>query len=201
MWNSLNTRSLRKTVSGCAAVLGLAGVLSFGVAEETLAATIGVAPPSLDFGSVALGTTSDPLNFSVTVSLAPGEVIVGPELPTGFNQFGFNIQQNSGDCISAEGGTCDFSVFFTPDEIGLSQTTVQIFIGIRLSEILEGDVPPGEGEGDLNLFGYVDLSGVGIEATVTPVPLPAALPMFAGGIGLLGLLGWRRKRKVSEAAG
>ena len=32
------------------------------------------------------------------------------------------------------------------------------------------------------------------ELTVTPVPLPAALPLFAGGLGLLGLLGWRRKR-------
>jgi len=29
------------------------------------------------------------------------------------------------------------------------------------------------------------------------VPLPAALPLFAGGLGLLGLLGWRRKRAAS----
>jgi hypothetical protein len=28
-----------------------------------------------------------------------------------------------------------------------------------------------------------------------PVPLPAALPLFATGLGGLGLLGWRRKRK------
>ena len=28
-----------------------------------------------------------------------------------------------------------------------------------------------------------------------PVPLPAALPLFAGGLGVMGLLGWRRKRK------
>jgi len=26
-------------------------------------------------------------------------------------------------------------------------------------------------------------------------PLPAALPLFATGLGVLGLLGWRRKRK------
>jgi hypothetical protein len=26
-------------------------------------------------------------------------------------------------------------------------------------------------------------------------PLPAALPLFASGLGALGLLGWRRKRK------
>ena len=28
-------------------------------------------------------------------------------------------------------------------------------------------------------------------------PLPAALPLFAGGLGAMGLLGWRRKRKAA----
>ena len=31
-------------------------------------------------------------------------------------------------------------------------------------------------------------------------PLPAALPLFATGLGALGLLGWRRKRKAQVAA-
>jgi hypothetical protein len=30
-------------------------------------------------------------------------------------------------------------------------------------------------------------------------PIPAALPLFATGLGALGLLGWRRKRKVLES--
>ena len=30
-------------------------------------------------------------------------------------------------------------------------------------------------------------------------PLPAALPLFATGLGALGLLGWRRKRKAAAA--
>jgi hypothetical protein len=36
--------------------------------------------------------------------------------------------------------------------------------------------------------------------TDTTTPLPAALPLFATGIGALGLLGWRRKRKAQAVA-
>jgi hypothetical protein len=35
--------------------------------------------------------------------------------------------------------------------------------------------------------------------TVAATPLPAALPLFAGGLGVIGLLGWRRKRKNAAA--
>jgi CHRD domain len=34
---------------------------------------------------------------------------------------------------------------------------------------------------------------------LVPTPLPAALPLFATGLGALGLLGWRRKRKAVTA--
>jgi hypothetical protein len=34
------------------------------------------------------------------------------------------------------------------------------------------------------------------ETPTTTTPLPATLPLFATGIGALGLLGWRRKRKA-----
>jgi hypothetical protein len=34
----------------------------------------------------------------------------------------------------------------------------------------------------------------------SPTPLPAALPLFATGLGALGLLGWRRKRKATALA-
>lgn len=46
----------------------------------------------------------------------------------------------------------------------------------------------------------VGLTDMGVSWTASPrnlsaTPLPAALPLFAGGLGALGLLGWRRKRK------
>jgi hypothetical protein len=36
--------------------------------------------------------------------------------------------------------------------------------------------------------------------SVTVTPLPAALPLFATGLGGLGLLGWRRKRRAQAVA-
>ncbi len=32
---------------------------------------------------------------------------------------------------------------------------------------------------------------------IEPTPLPATLPLFAAGLGAMGLLGWRRKRKAA----
>jgi hypothetical protein len=39
-----------------------------------------------------------------------------------------------------------------------------------------------------------------LPGTLSSVPLPAALPLFASGLGALGLLGWRRKRKAAAVA-
>lgn len=35
-----------------------------------------------------------------------------------------------------------------------------------------------------------------LRTSLAPIPLPAALPLLAGGIGLLGLMGWRRRRHI-----
>jgi hypothetical protein len=39
-----------------------------------------------------------------------------------------------------------------------------------------------------------------IRAFLLPTPLPGALPFFATGLGALGLLGWRRKKKAAQVA-
>jgi len=43
-------------------------------------------------------------------------------------------------------------------------------------------------------------SGIMAADSVTVTPLPAALPLFATGLGTIGVLGWRRKKKAQRAA-
>jgi hypothetical protein len=64
-----------------------------------------------------------------------------------------------------------------------SQYNLNIFNGVNLSLLQNPNGP-------LNARGT---------ASFSLVPLPAALPLFATGIGGLGLLGWRRRRKARTA--
>jgi len=51
------------------------------------------------------------------------------------------------------------------------------------------------GDGDTSVPGDTELANL-TSGTATPTPLPATIPLFATGVGGLGLLGWRRKRKA-----
>jgi hypothetical protein len=57
-----------------------------------------------------------------------------------------------------------------------------------------------ESTADISYFVlYNDVIGIR-DLTVATTPIPAALPLFATGLGGLGLLGWRRKRKAQGVA-
>ena len=54
----------------------------------------------------------------------------------------------------------------------------------------------------VNTFAGYGWGTTPIVATITSdlvLPLPAALPLFMTGAGIIGLLGWRRKRKNAAA--
>jgi hypothetical protein len=71
--------------------------------------------------------------------------------------------------------------------------------------ITSNDFPPvGMLKGDVLDRGYsivsTDQGYIAGDARIwSETPLPAALPLFATGLGALGLLGWRRKRKNAAA--
>jgi hypothetical protein len=88
---------------------------------------------------------------------------------------GYNTEYTT---ICNAAGACDGV------EIGLSYSGVQLAdAGVVLNSDNQGD----NNQGNDNDQGNGD---------PLATPLPATLPLFATGIGALGLLGWRRKRKA-----
>jgi hypothetical protein len=68
--------------------------------------------------------------------------------------------------------------------------TFAFLISGALADVFDVWVKQSVGTGDVTLTGS-DLS---------QTPLPAALPLFASGLGALGLFGWRRTRKAAALA-
>jgi hypothetical protein len=73
--------------------------------------------------------------------------------------------------------------------IGMTGAGIGFAIFCNSSDCTSGGVSLYNG---VNFLGTVDAEAA--------TPLPAALPLFASGLGALGLLGWRRKRKASAIA-
>jgi hypothetical protein len=88
------------------------------------------------------------------------------------------------------GGPGFFNDSFTPVLLsaGTQSNWDQIFVN-PYSFVTSAGVPL-----DANGFTWA------IELQVAATPLPAALPLFATGLGALGLLGWRKKRRTAAVA-
>jgi hypothetical protein len=68
--------------------------------------------------------------------------------------------------------------------------TLAFLISGTLANVFDVWVKTSVGSGDMALTG----------SELSQTPLPAALPLFAGGLGALGLLGWRRKKKAAASS-
>ena len=86
-----------------------------------------------------------------------------------------------------------------PESIGGRVPPVVTFAAALVSGIRLVALPNGE-DGDPNFFDFNFGGGTEFRFTdATVVPLPAGLPLLGAGLGVLGYLGWRRKRPAAAA--
>ena len=92
-----------------------------------------------------------------------------------------------------------YALHFGPNRNGKSNDIVLVFSGATtLTDVTV------QGLRNFRSFDIANSDPPEIAATDPPArtttPLPTALPLFAGGLGALGLFGWRKKRKVQATA-
>jgi hypothetical protein len=156
--------------------------------------------PGTDFTLDATGTISGGFTYDTT-SFAMTNIDVTVSGATGFDGT-YTFTYVPWD------GSSDISFMFAADS---ASDNVFALLSLNFSHLLDGSpgLDPlssidaynlghdcGEGTGGNCELGGAPVSG-GVEITSTP--LPAALPLFATGLGAMGLFGWRRKRKSAAA--
>jgi len=95
-------------------------------------------------------------------------------------------------------GGVNISQIFTTDGIPSvlgGASSYETFAALGFSSIVGATILSGAPNISSTNGFFVDNFVVG--AAVAAIPIPAALPLLGSGLGLLGLLGWRRKRKAA----
>lgn len=136
-------------------------------------------------------TTADSVTGSMTLSAALGDNLnLATVTPTAFS-FSDGVQTISSPNTS--------SFMFSTDASGnITQYNVSLLTPLGPGTIAAINVLTLTTEDDVSFNGSTATTGVtspGVWSTAAVTPLPAALPLFATGLGLTGLFGWRRKRK------
>ncbi len=134
------------------------------------------------------GTCSSPCFVSALMTIEGTGPAFNPSIPSGWAASAFaTVTDNLGDTMSLAVNTGD-----TPG------TKHEIFGGVFFPSTLPRTL-------DISTSSFASIFGgpatidysveIGLPTGAFVTPLPAALPLFATGLGALGLLRWRRKRK------
>jgi hypothetical protein len=159
------------------------------------------APP--DGGS--LFSTSLTALHGISGITAPVHMFLAGVFGTAVNPLGaapapLNFTTGSGTDFSALAPAL-WQSFFIGDGRRLDGITLQTFTAPALATVLYLGLADGLGFSGSPGY-YADNRG-SFEVTLaqSAVPLPGALPLFATGLGIAGLVGWRRKRRGADTAG
>jgi hypothetical protein len=168
------------------------GILSFSGTITTSSSAI--IPGFLGPGDIS-GWDITITGFSETFILQPGpnnfiEFVGTSDLLASSTALSWNTSSNGASTFPSE--------FVIEEEFSAPH---KAFILFQQSSAIDVSVLTIDAENSLSgLQHNSDLSSNFIFGTAAATtPIPAALPLFASGLGVLGLLGWRRKRKAPAA--
>jgi hypothetical protein len=174
---------------------GFIASLAIFCASQVHAATI------YEFDTPVFGSVVPNGTVTVTVTGSTATFVVSLPANDSFTEFALDLQ--SGDTLNASsayktGGPVSFSNFGPFNTLlfgnfGSSLTfSVSNFVGISSLTV--------NGQPIWFVAGNAGSPSWAIAADTIATPLPATLPLFASGLGVLGLLGWRTKRKKAAAS-
>jgi hypothetical protein len=163
------------TTDGTIGALSDADIISYALTTQWT----GPSPPATAQTSVACSSSCS-TNVNITSSL-PGAT---PELIASATQITFDFPGNQYDYLTI-GNISSGNYIFLGDAQGYGgEFATEGVVGIYIAA-----------------YPYINFDTDDLIATaaVATTPLPGALPLFATGIGAMGMLGWRRKRKNAAA--
>jgi hypothetical protein len=159
-------------------------------------ASVGIASDNLIYGGGDIGATT---GHNVLLEGGGHPVSFTLSFANPLSSFQFDrvssILPNSFPTWSATAYDLSNSVLSTVGEspqIGTFAATTFVLTGADISSVtFSGN--------DFGVYGFAN-EPIDTLVLTSATPLPAALPLFASGLGALGLLGWRRKRKAAALA-
>lgn len=144
---------------------------------------------TLDLG----GTCSSPCVVSALMTISGNGPVWNPSIPSGWGTgASATVTDNLGDTMLLGVDTGNYT----------TGTKHEIFGGVFFPSALPTtlDISTSSLASILGGSGTIDYSiNISLPAGLYVTPLPAALPLFASGLGALGLLFWRRRREAAAA--
>jgi hypothetical protein len=187
---------------------GKRALLFAAAAVAVLTLAVSANASTLTFDATLLGTNENPANASLGtgfITAVLNDVTNALSVSENFSGLTAGVTVTGIHCCAASNGNAPFALNFvssgfptgvtsgtfshtfnlSSDLIGFSAAAfiANLEAGLTYADIVDTNFPAGEIRGQLLL---------------APVPLPAALPLFATGLGTLGLLAWWKRRKKYE---
>ena len=168
--------------------------------------------PALDSTIVSSDDATLAATGTIDINASPGSAFTLSDITstninvTGANitPFSFTSWGSAGGTISGDGLSATFDAADNPFSSPSNFFGCLFFEcdlgGNPINFVISASNPGFINEQDV-LYASADNAAASMHMTAatTTTPLPSALPLFATGLGGLGLLGWRRKRKNAAA--